>query len=139
VIFDTSALIAILQQEPSGPRFLQAVIAAPRRLISAATVLEVSMVHAARTGTDEAFQDIDDFLHRAQVRVIPVSRAHIRLARIAFWRFGKGRHRAALNFRDCFVYAVAQTTGEPLLCQGDDFRQTDLTLDPASMASRQRR
>ena len=136
MVFDTSALIAILQNEPNGPHFLQTVIAAPRRLISAATVLEASIVHAARTGTDEAFQDVDDFLRRARVTVIPVSRAHVRLARTAFWRFGKGRHRAGLNFGDCFVYALAQTAGEPLLCQGDDFRQTDLTLDPASLSLR---
>jgi ribonuclease VapC len=135
MVFDTSALIAILQNEPDGPRLLQAVIAAPRRLISTATVLEVSIVHAARTGTDDAFQDVEAFLRRAWVRVIPVSRAHTRLAETAFWRFGKGRHRARLNFGDCFVYALAHATGEPLLCKGDDFRHTDLMLDPASLAT----
>jgi ribonuclease VapC len=134
MVFDTSALIAILQHEPDGPRLLQAVIAAPRRLISAATVLEVSIVHAARTGTDEGFHDVDDFLQRARATIRPVSRTQAALARTAFWRFGKGRHRAGLNFGDCFVYALAQTTGEPLLCKGDDFRHTDLTLDPASVA-----
>jgi ribonuclease VapC len=135
MVVDTSALIAILHDEPDGPRFLQAVIDAPRRLISAATVLEVSIVHAARTGTDEAFADVDAFLRRARATIRPVSRVHVRLARTAFWRFGKGRHRAGLNFGDCFVYALAHTTGEPLLCKGDDFRHTDLTLDPASLSS----
>ena len=139
MVFDTSALIAILQNEPDGPHFLQAVIAAPRRLISAATALEASIVHAARTGTDQAVHDVDEFLRRARVNVIPVSRTHVRLARTAFWRFGKGRHRARLNFGDCFVYALAQRTGEPLLCQGDDFRQTDLTLDPSSLPRRKAR
>ena len=136
MVVDTSALIAILQDEPDGPRFLQAVIVAPRRLISAATVLEVSIVHAARTGTDEAFHDVDDFLRRAHATIRPVSRQHAALARTAFWRFGKGRHRAGLNFGDCFVYALAHTTGDALLCKGDDFRHTDLTLDPASVATR---
>jgi ribonuclease VapC len=139
MVFDTSALIAILQNEPNGPHFLHAVIAAPRRLMSAATALEASIVHAARTGTDEAFQDVEDFLRRARVTVVSVSRTHVRHARTAFWRFGKGRHRASLNFGDCFVYALAQATGEPLLCQGDDFRHTDLTLDPASRSAPERR
>lgn len=135
MVLDTSALIAILHDEPEGPRFLKAVIATPRRVISAATVLEVSMVHAAQTRTDEAFQDVDDFLRRARVRVVPVSRDQAGLARTAFWQFGKGRHRARLNFGDCFVYALAKTSGDALLCKGDDFRHTDLTIDPASVAT----
>jgi ribonuclease VapC len=135
MVFDASALITILRNEPDGPRYLQAVIAAPRRLISAATVLEVSIVHAARTGTDEGFHDVDDSLRRAHVTIRPVSRTQAALARTAFWRFGKGRHRASLNFGDCFVYALAKTSGEALLCKGDDFRHTDLTLDPASLAT----
>jgi ribonuclease VapC len=120
MVVDTSSLIAILE----------------RRLISVATVLEVSIVHAARTGTDGGFDDVDDFLRRARATIRPVSRTQAALARTAFWRFGKGRHRAGLNFGDCFVYALAQTTGEPLLCKGDDFRHTDLTLDPACLAAR---
>src|SRR5262249_806832 len=135
MVFDTSALIAILENEPDGPRLLQAVITAPRRLISAATVLEVSIVHATRTGTDEGFHDVDDFLRRARVTIRPVRRTAAGLARAAIWRFGKGRHRARLNFGDCFVYALAKATGDSLLCKGDDFRHTDLTLDPASVAT----
>jgi ribonuclease VapC len=132
MVIDTSVLVAILREEPETRRFVEALSAAPVRVCSAATVLEASLVLASTTGTAASFQDVDDLLAHFRVEVVPVTREHVAVARDAFLQFGKGRHPAGLNFGDCFVYALAQTTGEPLLCQGDDFRQTDLPLDPAS-------
>ena len=73
-------------------------------------------------------RDLDRFLSRASIELIPVDREQGQLARSAFSRFGKGRHRAALNYGDCFSYAAAIGLGEPLLCKGDDFIHTDAPI-----------
>ncbi len=127
MVIDTSALVAILLDEPNRRRFTQAVAGAPIRVISAATVLEAGIVIEAKLG-EAGGRELDLLLHRAAVEVIPVDGPQAELARAAWRRFGKGRHRAALNYGDCFAYALAVSRDEPLLFQGDDFRATDVRV-----------
>lgn len=125
MVLDTSALLAILQDEPERRAFNEAIEAADTRLMSVATFVEVSIVLEARHGA-EAVNDLDLFMERAGITLVPVDLEQARVARRALGRFGKGRHRAGLNFGDCFVYALASVLGEPLLHKGDDFVHTDL-------------
>jgi ribonuclease VapC len=127
MVIDTSALIAILEQEDDAQQFADAIAAASTRLISAATVLETGIVVVARHD-DEAGGDLDQLLRDALVEIVPVTEDHARLARDAFIRFGKGRHPARLNFGDCFSYALAKASGQPLLFKGNDFSQTDVHI-----------
>lgn len=92
---------------------------------SVATLVETSIVIESRYGA-EGLCDLDRFLPRVSIELIPLDLAQGQLARSAFSRFGKGRHRAALNYGDCFSYAAAITLGEPLLCKGDAFIHTDV-------------
>jgi len=125
MVLDTSALLAILQDEPERRAFNEAIEAADTRLMSVATLVEVSIVLEARHGA-EAVNDLDLFIERAGIDLVPVDLEQARVARRAFSRFGKGRHRAGLNYGDCFSYALASVLGEPLLYKGDDFVHTDL-------------
>jgi ribonuclease VapC len=125
MVIDTSALVAILQDEPERRRFNEAIEAAPRRRISTATLVEISIVLEARYGTD-GVRDLDLFLSEAEIQSIPVDAKQALAAREAFRRFGKGRHPAGLNFGDCFSYALARVLDEPLLFKGSDFTQTDV-------------
>lgn len=127
MVIDTSALVAILQDEPERRAFIEAIEGAESRLISVATLVEVSIVIEARHGA-EGLRDLDRFMNRAGVEFIPVDAEQGRLARDAFSRFGKGRHRAGLNYGDCFSYALATVRGEPLLFKGDDFGLTDVAV-----------
>jgi ribonuclease VapC len=127
VVIDTSALVAILQGEPEGRRFNRAIEAAETRLMSLATFVEASMIIESRYGA-EGVRDLDQFIDRAGIRLIDVDREQAEAARDAFKRFGKGRHRAGLNYGDCFAYALAIEKGEPLLCKGDDFIHTDVEV-----------
>ena len=127
MVIDTSAFLAILQDEPERRSCSQAIAQAAVRRTSAATFLETSMVLEARHGAD-GVQSFDMLIESADIDVVAVDLAQSRIARRAFAQFGKGRHPAALNYGDCFAYALARRLGEPLLCTGDDFRRTDLTL-----------
>ncbi len=127
MVVDTSALIAILQAEPERRGFIETIEAAVSRRISVATFVESSIVIEARYGT-EGVRDLDHFMNRAEIERIAVDSEQGEIARSAFSRFGRGRHRAALNYGDCFSYALATILGEPLLCKGDDFRHTDVVL-----------
>ena len=127
MVIDTSALVAILQREPERRAFIEAIEAADARLMSVATFVEISIVVEARYGA-EGLRDLDHFVARADIELIPVDAGQGTLARGAFSRFGKGRHRAGLNYGDCFSYALAISTGEPLLFKGDDFVHTDVTI-----------
>ena len=127
MVLDTSALLAILLDEPERRRFNELIEAAPVRLISAANVLEAAIVLETRSG-EAAGRELDLFLHRAKVEVTAVDGDQVEIARAAFRRFGKGRHPAGLNFGDCFAYALARTSGEPLLFKGSDFAQTDVAV-----------
>jgi ribonuclease VapC len=127
MVIDTSALVAILQREPERRRFIEAIEAADRRLMSVATFVEISIVIEARHGS-EGLRDLDHFISRAAIDLVAVDQEHGQVARAAFSRFGRGRHRAGLNYGDTFPYALAMLTGEPLLSKGDDFVQTDAAL-----------
>jgi ribonuclease VapC len=127
VVIDTSAILAILEAEPDAAAFAEAIEMDPVRLVSAATVLEASIVVLARHG-DAGARELDLFLLRAQADVVPVTAEHAALGRDAWVRYGKSRHPAGLNFGDCFAYALARASGEPLLFKGQDFRRTDVAV-----------
>lgn len=125
MVIDSSALVAILADEPERAAFVEAIEADEMRLLSAATFVEVSIVIEARHGAAGS-RYFDLFLDRAGVEIVPVDEEQAREARRAFTRFGKGRHPAGLNFGDCFSYSLAIALGEPLLFKGDDFPRTDV-------------
>ena len=129
MVIDTSALAAIFFGEPERQRFLDAIIGATSRMLSAATVLETALVVESRLG-DAAGRELDLFLLRGNFQIIPFDAEQSELARSAWRRFGKGRHPAALNFGDCFAYALAKWSGEPLLAKGTDFAATDIMVLP---------
>ena len=126
MIIDTSAIVAILRQEPEARRFAEAIEAAPVRRISATTYVEIGAVIDG--GRDPvASRLVDELLAKAGIIIEPVTAAQARIAREAYRDFGKGSgHAAGLNFGDCFAYALAKATGEPLLFKGDDFSHTDV-------------
>lgn len=127
MIVDSSALIAIVLSEPEEPAMLDALIRATSPKISAVTWFEAHLVVEGLQQEPIAqtrFQDLLDVLHLA---IVTVDEELARIARNANLRYGRGRHPARLNFGDCFSYALAKQTGEPLLFKGNDFRQTDIT------------
>jgi ribonuclease VapC len=125
IVIDTSALIAIFRLEPEADALLKAIVAADKRSISALSVLEASMVMSGRVGSGP-FEPLDEFLLEAGIEIVPFDAEQARLAREAFLRFGKGRHKAGLNLGDCASYAAAKARAAPLLYKGDDFSHTDL-------------
>lgn len=122
---DTSAILAILFDEPERAALVDMIESHAERVMSAVSVLEAAMVLEGRGGDDRG-TDLDLFLKRASIKIVPFDQEQLTLARRAFRRFGKGRHRAGLNFGDCAAYALAQWSGEPLLFKGDDFAATDV-------------
>lgn len=129
MVIDTSAIAAILFDEPDAAALEGKVADDPVRLMSAATFLEAAIVVEARLG-DAGGREFDLWLHRADIEILGVDAEQADLARRAWRRFGRGRHPAALNYGDCFSYALAATSGEPLLFKGDDFTKTDVKLCP---------
>ncbi len=127
MVIDTSALAAIFFAEPERQAFLNAIAAAESRLISAATVLETGIVLEVRQG-DSAGREFDLFLIRANLQIVPVDADQAEFARSAWRKYGKGRHRDALNFGDCFSYALAKSPGEQILAKGTDFGLTDIVV-----------
>lgn len=127
MVIDSSALIAILSAESETESFTEAIALDSVRLLSAASLLETAIVIESRYGTAGG-QKLDLLLEKAQIRVESVTVEQISVARFAYQSYGKGKHKASLNFGDCFAYALAKVTGENLLCKGDDFSQTDLQL-----------
>jgi len=125
MVVDTSALLAVLQDEPERRSFNEAIEAADSAALSVASFVEASIVIEARHGAD-GLRALDRFIERAGIVVAAVDIEQGKLARDAFSRFGKGRHAAALNFGDCFSYALATVLGEPLLFKGEDFARTDV-------------
>ena len=125
MVVDTSALLAILLDEPERRAFNEAIEGADRKSISAATFVEASMLLESRRGP-AGVAALDAFLAKAGIEVRVVDRQLAEAARDAFRRYGKGRHPAGLNFGDCFAYSLAQTFAEPLLFNGDDFTKTDV-------------
>lgn len=129
MVIDTSAMIAMLLNEPTAERLIAAVEADHTRLVSAATVVEASMVILGRYG-EAGDPQLDRLLRGIGAEVVSVGEEQVVLARDAALRFGRGRHAAALNFGDCFSYALAVARGEPLLFVGDDFTKTDVDVCP---------
>ncbi len=129
MILDTSALIAILAQEADSELYIQALSRSARCRISAANFVELSMVIEAQFGAD-VLRQCDALLRRAAIVIEPVTVEHAHVARQAFHDFGRGRHPAGLNFGDCFAYALAKVSGEPLLFKGEDFKRTDVASAP---------
>jgi len=125
MVIDTSALLAILLNEPERRAFNEAIEAAESRVMSAATFVEVSMVVESRFGSG-GIRDLDLFIERAGIELVSVDSKQAHVARRAFSQFGKGRHQAGLNYGDCFAYALATVLGEPLLYKGEDFPKTDV-------------
>ena len=125
MVLDTSALLAILQDEPERRAFNEAIEAADARRLSLANLVEVAIVIEARFGA-AGQRDLDQYVERAEIELMPVDLEQAHVARRAYSRYGKGRHAAALNFGDCFAYALATVLGEPLLFKGDDFTRTDV-------------
>ena len=125
MILDTSVLVAVLYGEPEADRYIRLIHGAERCLISAGSFLELSIVIERQTGPEVARQ-CDMFFRRAGIIIEPFTVEQAHVARQAFHDFGKGRHKAGLNFGDCFAYALAKITGEPLLFKGEDFKKTDL-------------
>ncbi len=125
MILDTSAIFAILFRQPGFEAFERAVADAPACRISAASFVEVSIVLESRKG-DAAIRQCDALFQQARILIEPVTEEQALLARQGYSDYGKGRHAAGLNFGDCFSYALAKSTGEPLLFMGQDFSQTDI-------------
>lgn len=131
MVVDRSALLAIFLAEPERKSFLESILQAETRMISAATVLEAGIVLEARRG-ESAGREFDLFVVRANLQIVPIDGEQAEIARSAWRRYGKGRHPAGLNFGDCFAYALAKALGEPLLAKGTDFAATDVELCAAT-------
>ncbi len=125
MVIDTSALVAMLSDEPEAEPFEAAVEADHVRLMSTASYLETAIVIETRFG-EPGGRELDLWLHRAAVQLVGVDADQANSARVAYRRYGRGRHRANLNYGDCFSYALAKVSGHPLLFKGDDFAQTDI-------------
>lgn len=125
MVIDTSAIIAILRSEPEAAALERTVVANPIRLVPATCVLEARMVLVSRRG-EHALAEIDLWLARIEADIVPVDADLVNVATQAWLTYGKGRHPAALNFADCFSYALAKRADEPLLFIGKDFSQTDI-------------
>jgi ribonuclease VapC len=126
MILDSSAIIAILQQEHDAGTFADAIDAAATRKVSAATYLEAAIVIDSKRQPAASLK-LDDLLQRTSTPVVAVDEAQARIARDAYRKFGKGSgHKAKLNFGDCFAYALAKATREPLLFKRRDFLHTDV-------------
>ena len=126
MIVDTSALVAILLDEPDAEKLSAAIAANTPRIISAVSVLEASIVIESKKG-EAGLALLDELLNLAQFEIVAFDDAQQQLARVAYRRYGKGRHPAGLNFGDCCAYALAKVRNEALLFKGNDFNLTDIT------------
>ena len=125
MVLDTSALIAILADEPEAPAMEAAIALDPVRLLSAASLVEASIVIEARYG-GAGGRELDLLISKARVELVAVDSEQAELARDAHRRYGRGKHPAGLNYGDCFSYALAAFRDEPLLFKGGDFSKTDI-------------
>ena len=125
MVIDSSAIAAILLNEPDAAAFEQLVADDPIRLMSAGTLIEAGMIIESKLGAVGG-RELDLWLQRAKVEIVTVDDEQVDFARRGWRRFGKGRHPAGLNYGDCFAYALAVSRDEPLLFKGNDFGQTDV-------------
>ena len=126
IAIDSSALVAILQNEPDALPFAEAIGAAEAIIVSAVSFFETSMVLAGRVQDETAWRLLDALIGRAKIEIVPFDAGQAAIARAAFLKYGKGRHPAALNFGDCAAYALAKSRNIPLLYKGADFAKTDI-------------
>jgi ribonuclease VapC len=125
MILDSSSIVAILLAEPEAEDFAKAIESAAACRISAASYVESAIViDSARDAI--ASRKFDDFFRASRIKIEPVTPHQAEIARQAYRDFGKGRHKAGLNFGDCFAYALAKEMDEPLLYKGRDFAHTDV-------------
>lgn len=129
MVINSSAVIAILIREQEAESFEVAILGDSLRYMSAGSLLETSIVLDSKLG-DKASSMLDLFLLRVGIEIVPVSVVQVEIARVAFRQYGRGRHKAGLNFGDCFSYALSKVSGEPLLFKGSDFGLTDLAVVP---------
>jgi len=125
MVIDSSAILALLFNEPEADDVEIAIDEDPIRLMSVASGLEAAVVVEARLGAAGG-REFDLLLHKARIELVAVTSEQMEVGRTAWRRFGRGRHEANLNFGDCFSYALAAVSGEPLLFKGDDFSKTDV-------------
>ncbi len=126
MIVDSSAIVAIVLGEPEAAEFFALMRASEDNSMSTASYVEVGVVIDRRT-TEETQRKVERLLTVTRVRLSPVTEAQAKIARSAYQAYGKGSgHPAQLNFGDCFAYALAVDTDEPLLYKGDDFTHTDV-------------
>jgi len=125
MVLDTSALLAILLDEPERRQFNECIEVSAKRFLSAAKLLETSIVLESRSG-EMAGRELDLFLHRAKIEVVAIDEQQVEIARAAFRRYGKGNDPAGLNYGHCFSYALAMASGEPLLYEGLAFSRADV-------------
>ena len=125
MIIDTSALIAILHREPEAPLYDRMISRARNPRMSVANYLEATIVSEGRSGSDKE-SELEELVKRLNITLVPVTLGQMRVAQQAWRDFGKGNDPAALNYGDCFAYALASVSAEPLLFKGSDFAQTDI-------------
>jgi ribonuclease VapC len=126
MILDTSSVLAILLGENEASIFVEMISRDTKRMLSAGTALELMVVIEARKG-EAGGRELDLFLHRSKIDIVPFDVDQAEIARHAWRQYGRGHHSAGLNFGDCFAYALAKVSGEPLLFKGNDFSQTDIS------------
>lgn len=131
MIIDSSAILAIVFNEADGPRLLDAIYRAESRRISAATWLETFIVFDRRQRPAGVLH-VEQLLAWIRPDIVSVTADQAQVARTAYQLYGRDHHPARLNYGDCFAYALAKVTGEPLLFKGADFSQTD--IEPALKA-----
>lgn len=129
MVIETSAIIAVLLNEANAVDIARAIESCSPRLLSAANFLEASIVIESRKG-EAGGRELDLLIYRAAIEIVAVDQDQAEIARLAWRRFGKGRHPAGLNYGGCFAYALAKSRRLPLLFQGEDFSQTDITGVP---------
>ena len=129
MVIDSSALFAILLNQPDADRIEATIAAGAFRFLSVANLLETSMVIENRKG-EAMGRELDRLVFRSSIEIVPVNVEQAEIARVAWRRYGKGRHPAGLNYGDCFAYALAKQSGLPLLFCGNDFSQTDIGVVP---------
>lgn len=127
MVIDSSVLLAILLAEPERSHFVDLIAQAGVRLLSAGNALEAAIVSESRLNAIGG-HELDMLIQKASIEIVSVDEEQVSVARQAWRKYGKRRHPAALNFGDCFAYALSRVSGEPLLAKGTDFHKTDLQL-----------
>jgi ribonuclease VapC len=135
MVIDTSAVIAILRMEPEAELFLRTIAGRETLLMSSVSALEAAMVLAKGLDENLAWQPLDHFIAASRIEIVAFDADQSRLAREAFAKFGKGRHKAGLNLGDCTAYALAMSRSMPLLFKGNDFPLTDVAVALPQTAS----